>query len=182
MHRLISAHFAQVRGSFAIGVAFVALFLASSVVAQGTGERKTFHRYWGTFLANENLSKRCYAASKPLSTQSSQSIKSRGEPFLLVSTFPADGAINEVSVVLGFEANNEKDLTLRVDGAEFQMFGQGKNAWLASSDDNDKVVRAMRAGSKAIVKAVSGRGTVITDEYSLIGLTKALNSVTEICK
>jgi hypothetical protein len=40
----------------------------------------------------------------------------------------------------------------------------------------------MKAGSTAIVKATSTRGTDTTDTYSLSGITAALNKMTETCQ
>lgn len=150
--------------------------------ADETDDLKAFHRYWGAFVAGEGSDKRCFAATQPQETTTSQPVRSRGKPFLLVSTFPSDGTVNEVSAVLGFKADNNAGLTLKIDGQEFAMFGDGEQAWLAS-DTNDKVLEAMRKGVSATVVATSAtRGTRITDAYSLLGLSKALESVAEECK
>ena len=48
--------------------------------------------------------------------------------------------------------------------------------------DEQKVVAAMKAGSTMVVQGRSTRGTLTTDEYSLNGITKALEAVTKACQ
>ncbi|MEM8744554.1 MAG: invasion associated locus B family protein [Pseudomonadota bacterium] len=44
------------------------------------------------------------------------------------------------------------------------------------------MVTAMKAGSTMVVQGRSTRGTLTTDEYSLSGITKALDAVTKACQ
>lgn len=155
-----------------------------AATAQQSGELVASHQQWGAFVAEVGGVRSCYAATVPTSTQTSQEVTSRGEPYLLVSTFPSQSVSEEVSVLLGFEADNDQPITLTVDDSEpFQLFGDGRHAFLASSDQNEAVVSALRRGREAVVVATSAaRGTVITDTYSLIGVTAALTSATENCE
>ncbi len=147
-----------------------------------TDNLKSFHTHWGAFVSGSGATRRCFAATKPQSSEIPPGVSSRGDPFLLVSTFPNDGAVNEVSAVIGFEADNDKGVTLTIDGRSYPMFGNGAHAWLTREEDNAPVVTALRAGAKASVTATSKRGNTITDSYSLIGFTAAINSVAELCK
>lgn len=162
----------------------IALHAAPVAAQQSAGELVATHQQWGAFVAEVGGVRSCYAATVPTATETSQSVTSRGEPYLLVSTFPSQNVAEEVSVLLGFEADNSQPITLTVDDGEaFQMFGDGRHAFLASSEQNEAVVTALRRGRAAVVVATSSaRGTVITDTYSLIGVTAALNSASENCE
>lgn len=162
-----------------IGLSVVATPLAT--VAQQTDNVIAFNSDWGAFLDGQGAAKRCFAASKPKTSEVPASVSSRGEPFLLVSTFPNDGTVNEVSAVLGFQADNAKGVTLTIDGKSFPMFGDGTHAWLTRAEDNAAVVDAMKRGANASITATSARGNAITDSYSLIGFTATLNSVAQAC-
>ncbi len=156
--------------------------LTTSALAEDLIPAKERFDYWSTFLVEEGGAKYCYAATPPVNTSASKDNIKRGPAYLMVSTFPDRGAENEVSVHLGYPANSDKPLTLQIGAAEFRLFNDGEIAWFERSNRHNEAVTAMRRGAKAQVTATSTRGTAITDEYSLIGFTKALESMAELCK
>jgi hypothetical protein len=52
---------------------------------------------------------------------------------------------------------------------------------MKSPNDEAKLLAAMRDGSKMIVKGTSRRGTLTTDEYSLKGISAALDKIASEC-
>ena len=54
-------------------------------------------------------------------------------------------------------------------------------AWTQSIDEK-KLIDYLKVGNKAIMEAVSHRGTVTKDTFELTGFTKALQRLQDICK
>jgi hypothetical protein len=52
---------------------------------------------------------------------------------------------------------------------------------MKSQNDEAKLMAAMRQGSKMVVKGTSRRGTLTTDEFSLKGLSAALDKIASEC-
>lgn len=150
-------------------------------------KRTERHKDWSVFVNTRAASKYCYAATTPVKTTAKRggravpSIK-RDSPFLMVTTFPDRKAVNEVSVRVGYQLDKNKPPSLKVGNASFKMFSDGEDAWSEQPADDSKIVAAFRRGSDAVLTAVSTRGTVVTDTFSLRGFTDAVNSVQRLCK
>lgn len=175
---------AQGRSRTALGAAAVVATLAASAPALSETQLNALQRHdaWAVFANEKAAEPYCYAATVPVKTVASKDGIRRGQPFLIVSHFPAQGVANEVSVKLGFPAKPEETVKLVIGGASFDMFTEGEQAWLAKAEDDAKVVTAMRRGARAEITSISKRGTKITDEYSLIGFSKATARAAAICK
>jgi invasion protein IalB len=97
---------------------------------------------------------------------------------------PAQSIRNEASTVVGFTILTTAEVTIDIDGTKFQMFldsSQPDTAW-AVPEQEAQLVEAMKQGSRMTVVATSSpRKTVVTDSYSLSGVTAALNKVAEAC-
>lgn len=125
---------------------------------------------------------------KPVCTMFSQPIKSegdyskRGEVYIFVTHRPAANRTNEVSVKIGYTFKTETPVVVRIGNAEFELFSEDDFAWAEDSKEDEKLVRAMRAGSTMEVEGVSSRGTKTTDTYSLSGFSAANNKITEACR
>jgi invasion protein IalB len=62
------------------------------------------------------------------------------------------------------------------------MYTQNDGAWIKNAAEEARLVEAMRKGSELVVKGMSARGTLTTDNYSLRGLTQALDRVSQECR
>jgi hypothetical protein len=62
------------------------------------------------------------------------------------------------------------------------MYTQNDGAWIKNVAEESRLVEAMRKGADMTVRGVSSRGTKTIDQYSLKGLTQALERVTAECK
>ena len=54
-------------------------------------------------------------------------------------------------------------------------------AWTQSHDDT-KLVEKLKIGNKAIMEAISHRGTITKDTFILTGFTKALERLNDLCR
>ena len=55
------------------------------------------------------------------------------------------------------------------------------SAWASTSEGDQKLIKAMKAGSTMVVVGYSSRDTKTTDTYSLSGFTAAYNAISKAC-
>jgi invasion protein IalB len=137
---------------------------------------------WGAYTATPGGRKVCYALSKPTSSQTNPPNRPRDQPFIFVSTRPAEKVQNEVSIIIGYPFKPNSEATVDIGGTSFSMYTQQDGAWIKNAAEEARMIEAMRRGSEAVVKGVSGRGTQTTDTFSLRGLDQALNRVAQECR
>ena len=137
---------------------------------------------WGAYTATPNGRKICFAIAKPSAAETKPADRPRNQPYVFISTRPADKVSNEVSIVVGYPFKTSSEATAQVGGTTFQLYTQGDGAWIKNAAEEAHMIDAMRAGDSAVVKGTSSRGTESTDTYSLKGLTEALDRVAQECK
>jgi len=137
---------------------------------------------WGAYTATPNGRKVCFTIAKPATAETKPPDRPRSEPYMFISTRPADKVTNEVSIVVGYPFKTSSEATAQVGGTTFQLYTQGDGAWIKNAAEEAHMVEAMRAGDSAVVKGMSAKGTESTDTYSLKGLTEALDRVAQECK
>ena len=64
----------------------------------------------------------------------------------------------------------------------FQMFPEGENAWLASTDLDEKMVVAMKRGATAVLTVSRRREPVTPDTFSLSRVTAAPAVARDLCE
>ncbi|HAQ36203.1 MAG TPA: hypothetical protein DCQ53_12705, partial [Alphaproteobacteria bacterium] len=69
----------------------------------------------------------------------------------------------------------------RIGSDRFDMFVADRDGFVEETEDERRLVRAMKAGAVMRVEATSQRGTATAYEFSLSGITAALNRVEELC-
>jgi hypothetical protein len=124
----------------------------------------------------------CFALASPKSAKTDPPGRKRDQAYVFVSTRPAENVKNEVSVIVGYPFKASSDAIAEVGPDKFDMYTQNDGAWIKNVAEEARMIEAMRKGAELIVKGVSGRGAKSTDQYSLIGLTDALNRVEQECK
>jgi hypothetical protein len=137
---------------------------------------------WGAYTAAPNGKKICFALAKPHTTKSDKPVKERGDPYLFVSTRPAEKVKEEVSVIIGYPFKADSEASVEVGQASFTMYTQNDGAWIKNAADEPRMIDTMRKGADLLVKGESGRGTKTTDTYALKGLDQALARVAQECK
>jgi hypothetical protein len=84
--------------------------------------------------------------------------------------------------MLGFPLKTDVEGAATIDGHAFTLESKDKTAFVKNAAEEPQMVQAMRAGARLSVKSTSTRGNVTTDNYSLSGLTKALEKVQSTCR
>jgi hypothetical protein len=137
---------------------------------------------WGAYAATPNGRKVCFSIAKPKTSQTTPAGRKRDQAYVFVSTRPAENVRNEVSVIIGYPFKEMTDATAEIGTDKFAMYVLNDGAWIKNVAEEARMVDSMRKGSDLTVKGVSGRGTESTDQYSLKGLSQALDRVTQECK
>ena len=137
---------------------------------------------WGAYTALPGGRKVCFALAKPASSTTNPPNRPRDPAFFFVSTRPAEKVKDEVSIIIGYTFKPASDATVDVGSANFGLYTQNDGAWIKNAAEEAKMVDALRKGSDAVVKGVSGRGTQTTDTFSLKGLAQALDRVAQECR
>ena len=118
----------------------------------------------------------CYIGSAPEKMDIPEG-KKRGDTYILVYR------INKnknpiVQLVAGYPFKKNEEVIVKIDSSTFKFYSEDDTAW---TNDDDKVIFAMKKGMKLIIKGESSRGTQTTDTYTLKGFTSAYNKLTKDC-
>jgi hypothetical protein len=137
---------------------------------------------WGAYTASPGGSKVCFALAKPKTVKTEPPGRKRDQSYLFVSSRPGEKVKNEISVVIGYPFKSSSDATADIGGSKFAMYTLNDGAWIKNAAEEARMVDAMRKGADLTVTGTSGRGTVSTDQYSLKGLTQALDKIDQECR
>ncbi|MEL6789104.1 MAG: invasion associated locus B family protein [Pseudomonadota bacterium] len=177
--RSISKTRATVACFSAIGTLAIALVATSPAIAQTPRAIATFGD-WGVFEKVTGEDKICFAATEAKSKQPTN-VK-HGDVFFLVATWKSGAAINQPSLMTGYNLRAAPEPKLRVGSDSWEMYSSENEAFVESDADERRLVSAMRRGSTMRVSAMSERGTATSYNISLSGVTAALRRVEEACR
>ena len=118
----------------------------------------------------------CFIGSAPVETDLPEN-KQRGNTYILVYRInKSKDAI--VQIAAGYPYKKDQNVDVTIDNAQFDFYSDDDTAW---SNDDNKVIFAMKKGIKLTVKGESSRGTKTTDIYTLKGFTAAYNKLFNDC-
>lgn len=118
----------------------------------------------------------CFIGSAPVETDLPES-KQRGITYILVYRInKSKDAI--VQIVAGYPYKKDQNVDVTIGNVQFDFYSDDDTAW---SNDDNKVIFAMKKGIKLTVKGESSRGTKTTDIYTLKGFTAAYNQLFNDC-
>jgi invasion protein IalB len=137
---------------------------------------------WGAYTASPGGKKVCFAIAKPTSAETKPPNRPRNQPYMFISTRPAEKVSNEVSIEIGYPFKSGSEASAQVGATTFALYTQGDGAWIKNMAEEAHMVDAMRSGDTVLVKGESSRGTQTTDTYTLKGLSEALDRVAHECQ
>ncbi len=171
---------------FAGGVAMaLALMITSGAQAQETSTNQVAtNTAWSVF--EDNDPRECWAVSAPTETVNTKDGRvvavRRGDILLMTFFRPGAGVQGQITFTGGYPFAGGSTVNLNIDGTEFEMFTEGEWAWPANTDDDAKVLAAMKRGAEAVLTARSSRGTQTKDTFSLLGYTAAVEEAEKRCQ
>jgi invasion protein IalB len=157
---------------------------ASAAATAGDVQPTLLGQYgdWGAYTATPGGRKVCFSIAKPKSAQTNPAGRKRDQAYVFVSTRPAENVRNEVSVIIGYPFKPSTDAAAEIGADKFAMYTLNDGAWIKNVAEEARMVESMRKGSDLTVKGVSKQGTESTDQYSLKGLSQALDRAGQECK
>ena len=137
------------------------------------------YKDWLAMTVTDGSGKVCFAQSSPV-LQAPKSNKRDAK--LFVAFRPVEKIINEVSVTGGYEFNNKNSVTATSGKNKFKFDIKEQGfAWIADSKIEAKMLKKMKKGSRIMVTGYNQKGSQTIDHYSLLGFTKAYNTVKKAC-
>jgi hypothetical protein len=142
----------------------------------------SFHD-WFAYKTGKGADRQCYALSQP--KQTSPAGMKREPPFFLISTWPGRKVKNEPSVVPGYLYKAGSKVQVQVGPDKFEFFtkneGDGGGAWMDDAGKERKLIDVMKRAAAFSVTGLPAHGAMTRDNYSLAGLSAALEKVAS-CK
>jgi len=134
---------------------------------------------WEVYTRHTGGDKICYVLSKP-KIQSPRSVR-HGDIYFMISNWKSGAAKEQPSFLAGYSLKTNRTPKTRVGKAKFDMYAHENEAFIENGSDERNLVSKMRAGSTMRVEAVSKRGTNVSYEFSLKGVTAALKKARSVC-
>ncbi|MCI5074946.1 invasion associated locus B family protein [Oricola sp.] len=163
------------------------LLAASLVAASATGAwaqtptRIGDYSDWSAFSYNSGNSKVCYTLSVPIPGSEKPAEVNHGTNFFIVTQRTTQNVSYEPQFMADYALRDSSKVTVTVGDKSFTFFTKDKSAWAENAAQEPALVAAMKAGSKMTVTATSARGTNTSYDYSLSGVTAALDAI-QNCK
>ena len=107
-----------------------------------------------TFTKDNNW---CYIGSLPTSSDLPET-KKRGDNYILVYKIIGSDE-NIVQVEAGYKYNLDKNIVVKIDNTAFSFYSTEDSSETAWTDDDNKVIYAMKKGLKLVLSGESSRGT-----------------------
>lgn len=156
--------------------------LTFSTVAQAA-EQQMVGEYgdWTAWTYNDRGNIICYMSSMPKKDEGKYT--KRGDIYTVITHRPSEKSYDEVSFVAGYMYKPNAPLTIKIGNQTFSnTFTKDDKGWMRTSDEDTKIVAAMKRGERMIVDGQSSRGTATKDTYSLKGFTAAYQAISAKCK
>ena len=121
----------------------------------------------------------CYIGSYPIKTDLPDT-KKRGENYILVYKIIGSEE-NIIQIEAGYKYNLDKKINVKIDNANYDFYSTEDSSETAWTNDDKKVIFAMKKGLELTLTGESARGTTTNDVYTLKGFTNAVNQLNQDC-
>lgn len=159
--------------------AAVMVWSATTVSAQ-QAQQLGVHDSWVAFAYETTKGKVCYVVSQPQDSEP-KNVR-RDDIYFMVTHRPGQNIKNEVMTIIGYPFKKGSDAVAEIGANKFDMFTSGDGAWVEKPATEANIVGAMKRGASMVIKGTSWRGTKTVDQYSLSGVTAALDQISDACK
>lgn len=137
------------------------------------------HNDWRVFTRGEGENRICYATSRP--TDARPGSVDHGDVYFLVSSWASGAAEEQPSFLAGYALAPSQGPVARVGSSRYAMYVSEREGFIEDLRDEERLVAAMKRGYTMRVEAMSTRGTATAYEFSLSGVTAALEQVEDLC-
>ena len=137
-------------------------------------------RDWRVFTRGEGAERICYVQSTP--RDSNPQNTDHGDVFFLVASWANGDAREQPSFLAGQMLRPDSPPRLRVGSDSYRMFVSEREGFVEDPSEEAGLVADMRRGSVMRVEATHSDGTLVTYEFSLSGVTAALQQAGRLCR
>ena len=134
---------------------------------------------WAAYSRAEAGDKICYVLAAP--SKKTPSSVNHGDIYFMVSNWKSGQATEQPSLMTGYTLKDSSPPVAIVGSSRTRMFASANEAFIESARDERTLVGKMRGGANMRVQAVSSRGTSVSYEFSLKGVTAALRKAKAAC-
>ena len=127
----------------------------------------------------EKTDEYCYIGSLAIKTDLA-SDKKRGNFYILVYKNIGNPE-TVVQIEAGYNYKMSSDIIVNIDKGEYKFYTSEDVPTAAWTEEDSKVIFAMKKGLQLKVTGESSRGTITNDEYTLNGFTAAYNKLINDC-
>lgn len=138
------------------------------------------HQNWAVYTLDVEGDTICYASTEP--EDSAPLNADHGDVAFMVATWASGAAREQPMLAVGYPLRLGAPTSARVGSDRFRMFTDGSEAFVEADADEARLVRAMKRGYTMRLETVSDAGTQTTYEFSLRGVTAALDAVQDVCR
>ena len=121
----------------------------------------------------------CYIISSPIKSDLPET-KKRGDNYILIYKIIGSEE-NIIQIEAGYKYNLDKKINVKIDNTNYDFYSTTDSPETAWTNDDNKVIYAMKKGLELILTGESTRETVTNDVYTLKGFTKAVNLLNKDC-
>ncbi len=121
----------------------------------------------------------CYIGSIAIETDLSPE-KNRGDFYILVYKNIGNPE-TIVQIEAGYDYKIGPKININIDKGDYEFYTTKDLPSAAWTENDDKVIFAMKKGLKLIVTGESSRGTITNDTYTLKGFTASYNKLIKDC-
>ncbi len=163
-----------------ISILAIASSLITAVASAQQPEAKATYKDWSVFVREANGQKICFVATE--ATDKSPKSVNHGDVFFLVASWASGAATEQPSLMTGYNMNAKPEPTVRIGSDRWEMYVSDNEAFIEASNEESRLVRAMRQGADMRIGAVSQRGTATSYVISLRGVSAALDRARSECR
>ena len=121
----------------------------------------------------------CYIGAYPYKSDLPKE-KKRGDNYILVYKIIGNDE-NIIQIEAGYNYNLNKRINVKIDNANYDFYSTEDSSETAWTNDDSKVIYAMKKGLELVTSGVSSKGTKVIDTYTLKGFTSAVNKLSNDC-
>ncbi|PHS27882.1 MAG: hypothetical protein COA85_04365 [Robiginitomaculum sp.] len=165
--------------SFVISLLMVAAGAYGAHAANGPKLHQTY-KDWAVFTIKSGTDNLCYVRS--FAQDKAPKNVDHGDVIFFVTSWKSGGDKHQPSLMTGYTLKATPPPKARVGSTRITMYTDGNEAFIEETSDERKLINAMKKGSLLRVEARSKRGTATTYEFSLSGITAALQKADALCK
>lgn len=158
-------------------LAMIAIWAA--VPAASALERQSVHRDWQVFRTTGADGPVCFAQTRAV--QSLPRAHQHGEVFLSVASWRSGAARRQVQLSTSTPLRLAAPTRAWVGRSAYKMFAEGRDAFVDQMREEASLIGSMRRGSDMMVTTFADNGDKLTYEFSLLGVTAAINEVDRLC-